>query len=133
MSKIINFIFILLVISGVYFVYITLPVVNSVFKCYDLTLEEFNETEVQSRMQGWSEERLCQLRYDRLDNCQKCISSAITTFPIPNNIININQLLDKIIPKIRPNMKLLPEMIAEHDYNCQKYPKSMFDPMRFRQ
>lgn len=125
MNLIIKFIFIVGAGIVIYYLFVTIPTMKQLLVCYDNTVQNFDTIEIESRKQGWTEERRCQIRYTQLEDTEKCLQEVNVNSTLP---VSMDAIFPKFLAIFRPNITELPELKKEHDMNCQNYPDTMFNP-----
>jgi hypothetical protein len=129
MIKILRLIILLIIVFVIYVSYVTIPKINKIIACYDLSVQNFDEIEVQSRVQGWSDAKRCEIRFNQLNDTKSCLTNVIESYNLP---FDLNIISTQILTYIRPGISNISKLITDHDENCQNYPKTQFDPLKYR-
>ncbi|OGG09308.1 hypothetical protein A2154_03160 [Candidatus Gottesmanbacteria bacterium RBG_16_43_7] len=123
-SKVFSYLFWALLLVAIYMSIITVPVVKKVLGCHDASLQSFDSLEVQSRAQGWSDQRRCEIKKDAVVMLSFCLYEATSSARYTDKIY---PLLSALLPYIRPTVEGLGSRTRRHNDECVNYPRTLIE------
>ncbi|OGG04985.1 hypothetical protein A2Z33_06870 [Candidatus Gottesmanbacteria bacterium RBG_16_52_11] len=93
--------------------------------CFETNTQTFDDIEYGSRNQGWSQRRICELKFQAVTATESCLRDVASGSMLPDGST------DRIVRAMhlyRADIDETENLKDRHDEECFQYPESMFYP-----
>ncbi len=113
-----KFIFVLILLSGLFY-YVIYPPVVSQKRCYDTAAQAITDISYFTASRGLSQGDICQRRTEVLLDLGDCIQKVTSS---TRSMHYTGGIVDVMLSLVRPSAKGYQTMKSEHNTECAEYP-----------